>query len=154
MSEHGEHGDRSTCRVCGGAIERIHETAMTAGEVHTLNEWWAHEQHPDDGHCAQPPFEAEMREALQRTLALRDEGMKLDRAEWSTDEWVEDARALMCHLDGSVMCLVNGHVMALLTALDDARLEVAKAHRAGFEQGQAEFRVALDKALAELMEAL
>lgn len=56
----------------------------------------------------------------QMTLAVRamahhaGESSRVDRTGWTEAQWIEDADRLMGDLDGSIMSLVNGHVMALL----------------------------------------
>lgn len=48
---------------------------------------------------------------------------RLDRISWTDEQWVEDARRLMRDLDGSVLDLVNGHIVRLIAALDRAEAE-------------------------------
>lgn len=56
----------------------------------------------------------------QMALAVRamahhsGESSRVDRSGWTQAEWIEDAERLMSDLDGSIMSLVNGHVIALL----------------------------------------
>ncbi len=38
----------------------------------------------------------------------------IDRRDWNPEQWREDADRLMGDLDGSIMSLVNGHVLYLL----------------------------------------
>lgn len=42
------------------------------------------------------------------------------RRGWTRSQWIEDAESLMGDLDGSVLDLVNGHVMAMLDEIRDA----------------------------------
>lgn len=47
------HGDRSRCARCGGAVEYIEWSQATGtGTYEVLDAWWAHLQHPVDGHEA------------------------------------------------------------------------------------------------------
>jgi hypothetical protein len=47
------HGTRGTCGICGGDIEYVEATAWNGYEVDVLDAWWAHRQHPADGHDAE-----------------------------------------------------------------------------------------------------
>jgi hypothetical protein len=55
--------------------------------------------------------------ALQQ-LRHAEASHRIDRTGWTDEQWVEDARRLMGDLDGSVLDLVNGHVLALLRTVD------------------------------------
>lgn len=44
-----------------------------------------------------------------------------DRAGWTRQQWLEDADRLMNDIDGSVLSLVNGHVIALLDEVAELR---------------------------------
>lgn len=46
---------------------------------------------------------------------------RVDRRGWTDEQWIDDARQLMGDIDGSVLDLVNGHVMALIRAVEAAR---------------------------------
>jgi hypothetical protein len=48
------HGDRGTCADCSGEIKYIEYTAWNGFEYDILDAWWAHRQHPADGHDARP----------------------------------------------------------------------------------------------------
>lgn len=56
----------------------------------------------------------------QMALAVRamarhaGESSRVDRSDWTEAQWIADAETLMDHIDGSIMSLVNGHVLALL----------------------------------------
>lgn len=45
------HGEHAVCGRCQGDIEFFEESA---GNGDVLNSWWAHAQHPTDGHDAEP----------------------------------------------------------------------------------------------------
>lgn len=56
----------------------------------------------------------------------------VDRRGWPNAQWVADAQRLMCDLDGSVLDLLNGHVLALFEAIDELakqRKAVSDLHR-------------------------
>lgn len=49
------HGESGVCAVCHGEIEYFEEARQVpGGGVETLNSWWSHRVHPDDGHDAVP----------------------------------------------------------------------------------------------------
>lgn len=51
------HGDRSECGECGGVVEYIACEVNAGGRTEVLDAWWAHDEHPDDGHDAVPAGE-------------------------------------------------------------------------------------------------
>lgn len=55
-----QHGDRATCKTCGGRINYIEYTQSIPGpdEYEVLDAWWAHNRHPADNHEAEPEAEA------------------------------------------------------------------------------------------------
>lgn len=59
--------------------------------------------------------------AHRRTARLAyDSMMKVNRRDWTDEQWIADARQLMDHIDGSAACLLNGHIHALFRAIDAA----------------------------------
>ena len=81
----------------------------------------------------------EMAEAVHRQFDHAAASHAMDRRGWTRQQWVDDARRQIGDLHGSVLDLLNGHVMALFEEIDDlkARLvnEVAAEHlrAAGFD---------------------
>lgn len=56
----------------------------------------------------------EMTQAVRRQYAQAAASSKVNRTGWTDQQWVDDARDLMGHIDGAITSLCNGHVMALL----------------------------------------
>ncbi|MGH1563080.1 hypothetical protein [Mumia sp. DW29H23] len=56
----------------------------------------------------------EMAEAIRRQMDQAHESMMVDRNGWTDQQWVEDAKHLMDHVDGAVTSLLNGHAHALI----------------------------------------
>lgn len=54
---------------------------------------------------------------MRQADAARRSG-RIDRRGWSDDQWIADARRLMDELDGAVTSLLNGHILALLRAVE------------------------------------
>jgi hypothetical protein len=69
----------------------------------------------------------EMAEAVKRQAAHVFESHRVNRTGWTREQWVEDAQRLMDDIDGSVLDLVNGHVLALLTEVKESRTQRAAA---------------------------
>ena len=66
----------------------------------------------------------QMRDAVTRQIEQQFKAQRVCRTGWTRQQWVDDARTLMDHIDGAVTSLVNGHVLALLdeaAALDRVR---------------------------------
>lgn len=61
-----------------------------------------------------PSQEDQMALAVRAMAHHAGEASRIDRTGWTAEQWIEDAERLMGDLDGSVMSLVNGHVLALL----------------------------------------
>lgn len=66
----------------------------------------------------------QMREALNRQRDHVIASYHVDRRGWSRAEWVADAQRLMSEPDGSVMDLVNGHILALLAEVEQLRAQL------------------------------
>lgn len=66
---------------------------------------------------------SEMSEAIQAMAEHRARAMDIDRTGWTDEQWIADAERLMEDPDGSIMSLVNGHVMALLRAHTQSQAE-------------------------------
>lgn len=51
-----QHGDRGTCSRCFGVIEYVEYALQTSHheDAEVLDAWWAHHNHPDDDHDADP----------------------------------------------------------------------------------------------------
>lgn len=60
-----------------------------------------------------------MTAAVAKMAALSARSSYIDRTGWTDEQWVADARTLMDDIDGSIMALVNGHVMAMLRVIDN-----------------------------------
>ncbi len=58
-------------------------------------------------------------EVLARQRDHVNASHRVDRRGWTDQQWIDDARRLMDDIDGSVLDLVNGHVMKLLERLDE-----------------------------------
>jgi hypothetical protein len=67
--------------------------------------------HTPDGHT---PESDQMALAVRVMAHHAGQSSRVDRTGWTEAQWIEDADRLMGDLDGSIMSLVNGHVMALL----------------------------------------
>lgn len=57
--------------------------------------------------------------AAKRQLGHIKESKLADRTNWTKDQWVDDARELMNDIDGSVLDLLNEHVMAMLSKIEE-----------------------------------
>lgn len=82
------------------------------------------------GHMSHKEFSdlmrsAQMRDAIQRQMEQSQRSKVVDRTGWTDEQWIDDARALMGHLDGAITSLVNGHVLALLREIDRLDTEFA-----------------------------
>lgn len=64
---------------------------------------------------------SEMADAIARQMAHAKASHQVDRRGWTDEQWIEDAIRLMGDLEGSVLDLLNGHVMALIKAVEAAR---------------------------------
>jgi len=84
----------------------------------------------------------EMAEAVQNQARHILDSHAVNRTGWTRQQWVDDARRLMGDLDGSVLDLVNGHVMHLIGALTDKDAAIAEA-RADERRNTAEQFIAL-----------
>jgi hypothetical protein len=62
----------------------------------------------------QPSTEDQMSLAMKAMASHVARSERVDRTGWTDDQWIADAQRLMDDLDGSVLSLVNGHVLALL----------------------------------------
>ena len=58
-------------------------------------------------------------EAVRNQMEHVAASMRVDRTGWTDDQWIADARQLMGDIEGSVLDLLNGHVMAMLRRLDE-----------------------------------
>lgn len=77
-------------------------------------------------------LDRELAAAYRRTAELAYDSMvNVNRRDWTDDQWIADARALMDHIDGSAACLLNGHVNAMLRALDKHADIVREAEQRG-----------------------
>ncbi len=59
----------------------------------------------------------DMSAAYRRMFNLSTEVRMTERQGWTRQQWIDDARKIMNHLDGSVSSLLNGHVLAMLDEL-------------------------------------
>lgn len=86
----------------------------------------------DEAYEASQPeerYSEQMREAITRQLQQRTRSQHIDRTNWTRQQWIDDARALMEHIDGAITSLVNGHVMALLDEVADLRKGTRRPQR-------------------------
>jgi hypothetical protein len=72
----------------------------------------------------QSPEPDDMGAAYRRMADLADQTQQTNRQGWTDDQWVQDARQIMDHPDGSTFSLLNGHILALLR--EAARLKKAE----------------------------
>jgi hypothetical protein len=63
-------------------------------------------------------LDQQLREATYRQMAHVNKSMRVDRRGWTQQQWIDDARSLFNDPHGSVLSLVNGHVVALLSEID------------------------------------
>jgi len=61
-----------------------------------------------------------MHDAIAAMVEHRARAQDVDRRGWTDRQWIADADRLMGDLNGSVLSLVNGHVLALLAEVDVA----------------------------------
>lgn len=61
----------------------------------------------------------EMADAIGRQRERYMASLMVDRRGWSDKQWIADARRLMNEPDGAITSLLNGHVMALLRAVEE-----------------------------------
>ena len=61
----------------------------------------------------------QMVEAIKQQMKHIDASMRVNRTDWTDDQWIDDARKLMGDIEGSVLDLLNGHVVAMLRKLED-----------------------------------
>lgn len=73
-----------------------------------------------------PSLDDQMVEAVRNQMKHVAASHAVDRRGWTRDQWVADAEKLMGDLDGSVMDLKNGHVLALLEELHELRKAVGR----------------------------
>jgi hypothetical protein len=66
----------------------------------------------------QPSTEDQMSLAMKAMASHVARSERVDRTGWTDDQWIADAQRLMDDIDGSVLSLVNGHVLALLRRAD------------------------------------
>lgn len=65
-----------------------------------------------------PSLDEQMAEALRLQRDHVVASLAVDRRGWTRRQWVDDARRLMGDLHGSVLDLVNGHVVYMLNEID------------------------------------
>lgn len=94
----------------------------------------------------------QMADLTAHVVRLRRDILAKERSGWTRQEWVDDARAIMDDLHGSVACLLNGHVLALFSLASDVEDQVAASYAEGYEAGRADFRVTAIHAIDELMD--
>ena len=68
----------------------------------------------------------QMGAAIRRQVAHAQVSSSVNRSGWTRQQWVDDARALMGHVDGAITSLVNGHVVALLDEVARLTAEVER----------------------------
>lgn len=65
----------------------------------------------------------QMTDAVRHMAELADQTQQVDRRGWTDQQWIADARQIMNEPHGSVLSLLNGHILAILrqlTALEQA----------------------------------
>lgn len=65
------------------------------------------------------PLEERARESLTIQIHRIAASRNTDRTDWTRGQWIDEARELMADPDAGVMCLVAGHVQAMLDELGD-----------------------------------
>lgn len=73
----------------------------------------------------------QMAEAIQRQMAHAQRSAWIDRRGWTDQQWIDDARSQLGDLDGSILDLVNGHVLALLRRLDELQGQCSPLNHGG-----------------------
>jgi len=118
---------------------------VTGEPGHWQEDHWVLDKHPFElgvdnrcTECGQPesnashpplPEEEPVRESLddQMTRAIGNmkrlggEVVLVDRTGWTREQWVAEAEEIMDDIDGSVLALLNGHIMAVFEELHDLR---------------------------------
>ena len=61
----------------------------------------------------------ELAAAFRRTEVLGNE--KIDRRNWTTSQWADDAERIMSNIDGASSALLNGHIAALIRTIRNLR---------------------------------
>ena len=97
-AEQPSHSGRAVCVGCGGPIEYIREQANN-GDV--LNSWWAHVEHPADGHDALPVLKTGQAEGDLDICTVCGKRIKYLK-EFVGDgvynfEWVHEVQPLVVH---------------------------------------------------------
>ena len=69
----------------------------------------------------------QMAEAVRHQREHIAASMAVDRRGWTRQQWIDDAERLIGDLHGSVLDLVNGHVLALLAEIHDLKARVSDA---------------------------
>lgn len=116
-----------------------------AGHLTDEGDKWVRPKHPfvagDDGRCMvcnqpesnaghpplpeeAPPYatsEEQMEEAVGNMRRMFNTVQQVDRTGWTRAQWVAEAEVIMDDIDGSVLALLNGHVLAMLEELRDLR---------------------------------
>jgi hypothetical protein len=78
-----------------------------------------------------PSLDEQMTTAVHRQLDHIAASHRVDRGGWTREQWVADARRLFEDLDGSVLDLVNGHVVYMLNEIDVLKKRLAELESAG-----------------------
>lgn len=78
-----------------------------------------------------PTLDEQMSAAVTRSVALSRDIASRSRKDWTREQWVAEAEEIMNDIDGSVLALLNGHILALFEELNDLRrrIESGKALR-------------------------
>jgi hypothetical protein len=83
--------------------------------------------HPPLPHEApRPSLDDQMVEAVGNMGRLHNEVMQVDRKGWTRRQWVDEAEEIMGDIDGSVLTLLNGHILAIFKELHELRRELGE----------------------------
>ena len=63
-----------------------------------------------------PPAEG-LAEAIEATVRLAETSGRVNRIGWTDEAWIDEAKEIMGHIDGSVAALLNGHISAMFRQL-------------------------------------
>lgn len=63
-----------------------------------------------------PPADG-LAEAIEASVRMAETAARVNRTGWTDEAWIDDAKEIMGHIDGSVASLLNGHISAMFRQL-------------------------------------